>query len=76
MGHTDDVLDQVALARVLVHAGDEMAVDLQVIDRIIAEQLHLAMADAKVVDRQLEAFFAHLGDQIGELRHAGIVETL
>ncbi|CDZ53516.1 Hypothetical protein NGAL_HAMBI2427_51920 [Neorhizobium galegae bv. orientalis] len=76
VGDADDILDEVALARVLVDPGDEMAVDLQIIDRIVAEQFHFAMADAEIVDRQLEAFFPHLGDQIGEFRHAGIVETL
>jgi hypothetical protein len=76
VGDADDVLDEVALARVLVDAGDEMAVDLQVIDRIVAEQFHLAVADAEIVDRQLEAFLPHLGDQVCKFRHAGIVETL
>jgi hypothetical protein len=51
-------------------------VDLQVVDRVIAEQLHLAMADAEIVDGQLEARLAHLRHEIGKFRYTGIVEPL
>src|SRR5690606_23998818 len=63
MSHMDNVLDEMALAGALVDIGDEMAVDLEIVDRVIAQEFHFTMTDAEIVNRQLEAGLAQLGDE-------------
>ncbi|GAA4158392.1 hypothetical protein GCM10023069_00050 [Shinella granuli] len=65
-----------ALAGIRLHARDEMTVDLEIVDRVVAEQLQAVVADAEIVDGELEAGKAQFPHKEGEFRQGVVVEAL
>ncbi|MGZ2466584.1 hypothetical protein ACVJMZ_002108 [Sinorhizobium medicae] len=67
--------NEVTFAWVLVDARDEMPVDLDIIYRLIAEQLQAVEPGAEVVDRELEAGKPQLPHEHRKVRHIAAVES-
>lgn len=76
MRHVDGVAHKVALARIPIYAGNEMPIDLHIIDRLVAEHSQPVEAGTEIVDRQLEAGKPQLPNKRRKIRHLAVVEPL
>ena len=76
-GHGDDTLNDRCVARVGAEAGDERAVDLDRIDRKLAQERERRVAGAEVVEREVDAERSdalEVLEAVGDLHRRGLGE--